>query len=55
MQMDRSSLFAKLQTDGKFMSKNNQTEKALLGVTLPFAGGGKKGKNRKERETQVSH
>lgn len=46
--MDRSSLFAKLQREGKFMSKNNQMKKELLGASVPFAGrGGKIGKKRK--------
>lgn len=45
----------KLQTEGEFMSKNNQMEKVLLGALVPFAGIGEGKKGRKERETQVSH
>lgn len=45
--MDRSSLFAKLQTDGKFMSKNNQTEKALCAAALCWRRKKKKEKKRK--------
>lgn len=41
---------AKLQTEGEFMSKNNQMKNAVLGAPVPFAGKKSKEKKRKKRK-----